>query len=321
MPGSKGNNERSAELQRRAERAFLLAQEWLSKSGVFGTPDDTHAAPGSIAWGYDLRRRTWRHAYTEMAGYALTFFLRLKKWRKDPSFVEYAKHVGEYLISIQAKEGPQAGAFPHTVSFPQREPSKWYFSFDTAICLAALSELYVETKDEKWLKSAESAAKWLVEQAHKPDGSFRAGFDFLHFKTGDRRALAAFESAADWLLSHQTRTGGMLRDYNKFRSVQRLALDATAQAARLFLIRYPAGGNENHLRAAEAAFEFILPLQIRKESEPSCHGGFLSGRLALPLVKPRFAAITTWGTLFAAHALHSYATRTANAEELADELF
>lgn len=128
--------------------------------------------------------------YTEITGYGLQMLSDFIA-REDHAIKEKALAAANYLLKIQTS----SGCFCRGVSLPKNEIIDTSFSFDTAVCASALLDLYSIVSEERYLKSAEKAGRWLVEEAQNDDGSFKSEYSkdgrFVEEKNwfGDRGCL------------------------------------------------------------------------------------------------------------------------------------
>ncbi len=122
---------------------------WLGDSGLW--------EGGQFRWGW--RSGRFGFVYTEATAYGLLLLLRLG--RSGDQVVSAARS----LMSLQHP----SGAFLHS---PGADDA---FTFDTAICVAALAELASRNDDTACRDAALRGARWLLT-AQKPTGSFHARY-------------------------------------------------------------------------------------------------------------------------------------------------
>lgn len=137
---------------------------WLLGSGAQNLPGSNDIKGVDIsgsfnAW-FNPNARTHTYAYTEISGYALTSLVHLYQEFKQPEILKQAILVGEWLLSIQTPDGAFPTAFYKVTDAPQK-PAE-YHAFDVGMVLNGLVCLYRETKDARYLESAQRAADWLV---------------------------------------------------------------------------------------------------------------------------------------------------------------
>jgi len=109
--------------------------------------------------------------YTEITGYGLQILVDFLT-SENHLLKEKALAAANYLLKIQTGEG----SFYRGVSLSQNEIIGTSFSFDTAICASALLDLYSIVPEEGYLKSAEKAGRWLMEEAQNDNGSFKSEY-------------------------------------------------------------------------------------------------------------------------------------------------
>lgn len=150
---------------------------WLVHSGIRNA-DPQREGFGGFNRAYDRRRRTYDLIYCEATGYALSLLVPLSRWFGEKAYLKMAADGAEFLLQHQDDNGEQTrGAF-HYGHYPAdggRETQ--FYSFDTAICLSGLLGLHSQSREDRYLKAALQAGHWLVSQAQKSDGSFRAMYN------------------------------------------------------------------------------------------------------------------------------------------------
>jgi hypothetical protein len=153
------------------ETALLLegATHWLLHSGIQHPPGDPKLSGGVHAW-YEPHTETYAFLYPEVTGYAITTLLFLNSVNRNQLFLERAKAAASWLLE-RAME-PRSGAV--LCRFDGTQWLERQCTFDNAVCLNALVNLYRETKDEAYLRAAFRIADWLFTVMRRPDGSFYA---------------------------------------------------------------------------------------------------------------------------------------------------
>jgi hypothetical protein len=102
----------------------------------------------------------WGDAYPETTGYIVPTLLRYGNQREEPSLVNRAIQMADWLLEIQRSDG----AFPEGTG-ESGEPSV----FNTGQIIFGLVAAYRETGDDRYRRSAIRACDWLVEQ-QSPEG-------------------------------------------------------------------------------------------------------------------------------------------------------
>ena len=156
-----------------------LAANWLLETGI-RNKDPNYSSFGSINHGYRVSSKgnTYSYAFTEITGYAISCFLNFAKWFDNTNYFEAAQQAGEYLLRIQNLSDREAyGAFMHSRDLVSEQSRDEYYSFDAAVCINGLLDLYESTGNVEYRKASELAGQWLVEKMQKSDGSFLALYD------------------------------------------------------------------------------------------------------------------------------------------------
>jgi uncharacterized protein YyaL (SSP411 family) len=226
------------------DRFLQLAVRWLIQSDI------RNKTQGSVTSGgfnekYDIHRKSYSFVFSEITGYAINLFVDLFHRERNPEFLVVAKSAGEFLVNMQCKNSTlkAQGAFFKGYSYSQKSEIWDFYSFDAAICISALVDLYQETNNQIFLDAATFAGEWLTGQMQYKDGSFRALYSskgIEHDKGtkwfGDRGCLHAknaigllklydatksnrFEECArnvcDWVLSLQELNGAFVATEGK----------------------------------------------------------------------------------------------------------
>lgn len=173
--------------------------------------------------------------------------------------------------------------------------------------------------EDRFRESVEKLLSWLL-RLQLDSGAFRAredadyvfhhahcyaleGLLYAWHVLGDDRYLDAVVRGAEWLIRVQHRSGGVLEAYPSRRLVRRLAVDATAQAVRIWLLLYKALGGEVWLEHAERGLGF-LERNMFKRGE--AHGGLPAYVYLIGPIGYRARRIHTWSIMFAIQAFLYY---------------
>ena len=279
-------------------------------------------AGGGVSRGFDRRELAYEYAYTEITGYALSCLLDLDAaGRADQLAAARA-----YLLEVQhlADGSADAGAFCHSVDPQSGAVRREYYSFDAAMCVQGLADLHAASGDGEALAAAERGARWLVERAQLPDGSFRAvivpgGEDeaaardvifgdqgVLHAKHaigllkvwragGEERYRAAARAVCDWALGLQNPDGS-------FRASPRSGQTAShthCYAVEGLLYAGHCLGEERYQTAARRAGDWLARRQNRSGSLNIAYNRppWTLGRRVVELVRPLQVGDATAQTL------------------------
>jgi hypothetical protein len=272
--------------------AVELGLGWLAHSGIRHA-DDGSLASGGVNQGYDWQRRHYPFVYSEITGYAVSTFVNAYRWTGDEVYLSLAGQAARFLLRLQGgvTDGAARGAIPHSLSLPDLEVQRQYYSFDGAMCLQGLLDLHAVRPDERLEEAACAIGDWLVERMQRADGAFWAMYDgatgerqhagenfyddggCLHAKhaigllrlsqaTGDGRYAEAARRVCDWVLALQDEDGA-------FRASERLPEVVShphCYAAEGLLYAHYVLGVERYLEAARRAGEWLLRVQNRDGS-------------------------------------------------------
>lgn len=217
-----------------ADKNLLL---WLLDSGVL-IGASHHPAYGGVHAGYDVRSGKWLFVYSEITGYAASMFCRLHEVTGDARYLCAAETCAAFLLRYQApgNSGPAAGAFPQGFALPDMTVMARHYSFDAAMCIQGLLDLYRINGDPALRNAAKAAGEWLLSMKDPSSGGFfssveantgcreHAGPNFhedlgclhakhaiallkLHEATGDIKYKHSAVEVCDWVLSLQDRDG------------------------------------------------------------------------------------------------------------------
>lgn len=118
---------------------------------------------GGVSAGYHFRRG-WLPSYPETTGYLIPTFINYYYLTRREKYLDFAKKMGDWLISIQMSNGAFQGGFVGEAPEPR--------VFNTGQVLQGLVKIYEETKLEKYLESGIKAGKWLISIQDK-DGAWK----------------------------------------------------------------------------------------------------------------------------------------------------
>lgn len=147
-----------------------LAVRWLLNSGI-QSPQG-----GFYAW-YDLDKREHSFLYSEITGYAITTLLFLNSIFKENLYIEKAELAAGWIMEaalhrcggVLTRFFKQDQAGDEAFSFSGEN----IYSFDSAVVLYGMANLYKVTKNERYLKASTTLASFLIEKMQNEDGSLR----------------------------------------------------------------------------------------------------------------------------------------------------
>jgi uncharacterized protein YyaL (SSP411 family) len=259
---------------------------WLLQSDIRNKSSDRVAYSG-FNLGYDLRKKSFFLAYCEITGYAVSLLLYLHQLEKNFEFLQLAQSSGKFLVDTQYKGARQEifGAFPKGYSFSQKAMINEFYSFDAAVCISALVDLFEETNEQSFLESAKIAGNWLVDQMQFDDGAFRAMYNYgrqdfaqtkkwfenkgcLHAKnaigllklygaTGNIRFKESAKKVCDWVLSLQKTNGAFAATEDESYTFTH----AHCYATEGLLYGYFSLNNQKYLDAVQQSGKWLIKAQ------------------------------------------------------------
>jgi len=172
---------------------------------------------GSAICYYPKIGNRWSGPYPETTGYIIETFIDLYNFFGDIKYIRYVKKMGDWLLSLQYKEG----AFPgdHGESGINKGRP---VVFNTGQIIFGLVSLYKYFNNEKYILSAEKACKWLCRIIEKDGGWKKSTYKGSPRAYHSRVAWAMLEYAnlkkdfkikevaisnLDWVISNQNKNG------------------------------------------------------------------------------------------------------------------
>ena len=159
------------------DTAITRANNWLLNSGIQNSNPDDKNHGSTSAW-YDEPEKKYSYLYSEIAGYAITAQCHLHSLNGNPEHLEIARLTADWL----ERESYDGNGYRCRLNPGEDEFVNWLCSFDNAMILNGMANLYRATKDEKYLQITKRTADWLIEKMQNEDGSFKAKLDA---RTGD----------------------------------------------------------------------------------------------------------------------------------------
>jgi len=143
------------------EERIALAQNWLLHSGI----QDSSGAFN--AW-FDLNKKSYPFAYSEITGYALTTLVFLNKFDPTKGFIGRAEKAAKWLLE---KAMSKEGAILARKYYNQAKADERFsfeggnvFAFDCGMVLNGFMNLYNATGKKEYLKTGEKIANFLKEK-------------------------------------------------------------------------------------------------------------------------------------------------------------
>jgi uncharacterized protein YyaL (SSP411 family) len=130
-------------------------------------------AKGSAAYFSRLRHPLtgWAAPYPETTGYLIETMLDYHNILQEDWLFDYAKNGADWICTLQKENG----ALPGGLGENGKESV-----FNTGMMLFGLIAMYENTKNEKYLATAQKAVNWLLEIVEK-DGSWKQGAYYMGF--------------------------------------------------------------------------------------------------------------------------------------------
>lgn len=118
---------------------------------------------GGISTGYSLNG--WKASYPETTGYIIPTLLDYVRFSGEEQYAQRAIQAAEFLLKVQMENGAvPSGKYDGRPPIPS--------VFNTAQVIQGWVRVFKETRDERYIHAAESAAKWLID-VQDDDGRFR----------------------------------------------------------------------------------------------------------------------------------------------------
>ena len=359
------------------EQNIKAAITWLSDSEVLNTGRQRKCY-GGVNNGYMWQEKTYQFVYNEITGYAINAFITMFNWTEDEKYLQHAKNAADYLLSCQGESNvKEKGAVCHGLSLPDLSVSRRYYTFDNAVILHGMINLYKITNERKYSDASLTIGNWLLTM-QKENGSFCSYYDgedgtihheydefffdngCLHVKnaiglmhskyllngdiyfqaglqvcdwgkqllsdsdglfwantrkkyvfthahcyategylyayhlSGDKKYFDIAKKAGDALLPLQNPDGSLFRIYKRKLSMRRWfgekyrislqdwsnerklpwkTIDATAQAARIWILLYCLTNDDSYKIPAQKAIDFLIMNQVLDTSDPNKYGG------------------------------------------------
>jgi hypothetical protein len=153
------------------------AVKWLCESEIINR-DRQLASFGGVNNGYLWKDKKYQYVYNEITGYAVNAFITIYNWMGEEKYLQYAKDAADYLISLQSKKSQnyEYGGINHSLKLPDLGSIKNYFSFDNAVILHGMANLFSITKEDRYYKACFELSKFLLKM-QKEDGSFYSFYE------------------------------------------------------------------------------------------------------------------------------------------------
>jgi len=157
------------------QESLEAAINWIINSKIHNLDKSNNETFGSFNKYYDLLTKSSPYCYTEITGYAIELLCDLYERTNDSKYLENAKFAGEWIGGMQynGTDKNAIGSFLECFYLPKGPQAHRSYSFDTAICIGALSDLFKKTGDNKFLRLASNGVQWLTDVMQNSNGSFK----------------------------------------------------------------------------------------------------------------------------------------------------
>ncbi|MBU2633737.1 MAG: glycoside hydrolase family 88 protein [Nanoarchaeota archaeon] len=160
-------------LSNNMEENIKIAKNWLLNSGIQNIKGEHKGAFNS--W-FDINKKNYPYAYSEITGYGITLLIFLYNLIKEEILLERANLATDWLIN-KAKHnsgGILTRHFYDKANFMGSFENEEIFAFDCGMVLNGVTNLYNITKDEKHLEFCINLADFMINKMQKQNGSFYA---------------------------------------------------------------------------------------------------------------------------------------------------
>lgn len=159
------------------ENNIDAAVKWLCESEIINKERQL-ASFGGINNGYLWKDKRYQYVYNEITGYAINAFIVMHKWFGKKKYIQYAIDAADYLIRLQSKNSQrfEYGGISHSLQFPELKNIPNYYSFDNAVILHGMANLYKITKEERFYRACFDIMTFLLRM-QKKEGSFYSYYE------------------------------------------------------------------------------------------------------------------------------------------------
>ncbi|MFA5889089.1 MAG: hypothetical protein WCW47_02275 [Candidatus Paceibacterota bacterium] len=129
------------------EEHLKAAMEWLCLA-----QDVTGC--GGVSTSYDLASKKWGNPYRETTGYIIETFVDYYKLTGDKNYLERAEKMANWEIDVMSTDG--------AVGEIHKDGILYNKVFNTGQVILGFYKLFLETKEERYLKTMQKSADWLI---------------------------------------------------------------------------------------------------------------------------------------------------------------
>lgn len=286
--------------------------------------DQDQSFNGGVRRGYDWKNRSYQFLYSEITGYAISLLANAREWLSDEKFISLSRQSANVLISLQDRNSwnhvETYGAIPQGVDLPAGMIRQRYYSFDNAMCLQGLMDLYTVQRSQDLLQAAHGIGRWLLDQMQLPSGAFTAivncnseyqkeaedeifgdescqhakhaiGLLKLHRVTNDKNFYESAVRVCDWVLGLQDHDGAIRASTR----TSQIVTHTHCYALEGLLFAYHRLGEHKYLEAAMRGAEWLRSEQNNDGSLNIAYkrNWFREGRRITELLRPRTVSDAT----------------------------
>ena len=153
------------------EDELVRIETWMKMSGI-QNKEKQSSFGGVHAW-YDQHNEKFTFLYSEITGYAVTWYISKYSFTKETIWLQKATHAANWLVE-QALDQNNGGVLCRHDGDNWR---KLICAFDNGMCLNGLCNIYQCTREEKYLLAAKKIGESLIFNMQKSDGSFYSKFN------------------------------------------------------------------------------------------------------------------------------------------------
>lgn len=159
-------------------KSINLALDWLIKSGIQNNNYKNTSEFGAYNAWFNSKKKKYSYMYSEISGYLITSMIYHYKISKKPIFLKSAKHSADWLINnAQHENGGFLCLFLVDNNLKYKHKESLIYSFDNGVIITGLVNLYKETKDKRYLKSAIRSADFMCDFFFKKSNQIKPIYD------------------------------------------------------------------------------------------------------------------------------------------------
>ena len=255
----------------------VAVQPFLEASQILSGP-----LAGGLRETFNIDRETYDFVYSETTGYLITYFVNRYRLSNNPADLERARLAAQFIIDHLDK-----GRIPFSYSLTEGIPDQRAFTFDNAICLGGLLDLYRIDPVVTYLAAAKTMAAWILAmvgdnhnfrayeklptgEINHPGTNFADDGSCIHLK----ETISLFKmSTVDATLCPSSRAVNILNKNADFqredggftvdRNGSRVFSHAHCYATEGYLYGYLATKNDSYKKIVERAARYLTASQAK----------------------------------------------------------